>query len=121
MKVLLDTPIFIWWAFESNKLPPQGRAIAADPGNTVGLSVVSLWEMQIKMQLGKLALPLSLADVVATQQKTNALFISPINSDHVLALQGLPMPHNTTTLGRQDELRRRRRVRLRWERWALWF
>jgi len=59
----------------------------------LGLSVVSLWKMQIKMQLGKLALPLSLADVVATQQKMNALFILPINSDHVLALQGLPMPH----------------------------
>ncbi len=93
MKVLLDTHIFIWWAFESDKLSQQGRAVSSDPRNTLGLSVASLWEMQIKIQLGKLSLPSPLAEVVVTQQKMNALVILPINSDHVLALQGLPVPH----------------------------
>lgn len=57
------------------------------------LSVASVWEMQIKLQLGKLHLRLPLAEVVAEQQQTNDIQVLPVALGHVLALQGLPTHH----------------------------
>ena len=53
----------------------------------------SIWEMQIKSQLGKLKLKLPLEKVVESQCKTNNLEVLPIQLEHVLALEGLPTPH----------------------------
>jgi PIN domain nuclease of toxin-antitoxin system len=55
--------------------------------------VASVWEMQIKQQLGKLSLRLPLADLIADQQKTNGIEILPVHLAHVLALTNLP-PHH---------------------------
>jgi PIN domain nuclease of toxin-antitoxin system len=61
MKVLLDTHAFIWWDSDPTKLSPQARTACEDRTNVVLLSVASAWEMQIKLQLGKLDLRLPLA------------------------------------------------------------
>jgi PIN domain nuclease of toxin-antitoxin system len=55
--------------------------------------VVSLWEIQIKTQLGKLSLTTSLADMVTTQLQVNAIRILPVELTHVLALDQLPLHH----------------------------
>jgi PIN domain nuclease of toxin-antitoxin system len=70
MKVLLDTHAFIWWDSDPTKLSPQVRAACEDRANVVLLSVASTWEMQIKLQLGKLDLRLPLAEVIASQQQS---------------------------------------------------
>lgn len=57
------------------------------------LSVASLWEMQIKIAIGKLPLRLPLADLVREQQERNGFEILIITLDHVLALENLPMHH----------------------------
>ncbi|MFQ5753871.1 MAG: type II toxin-antitoxin system VapC family toxin, partial [bacterium] len=54
MKLLLDTHSFIWWASEPEKLPQKVLAKCRNPANRLLLSVASVWEMQIKLQLGKL-------------------------------------------------------------------
>jgi PIN domain nuclease of toxin-antitoxin system len=90
MKVLLDTHAFIWWDSDPTKLSPQARAACEDRTNVVLLSVASAWEMQIKLQLGKLDLRLSLAEVIASQQQTNDIQVLPVALGHVLALQDLP-------------------------------
>ena len=93
MKLLLDTHTFIWWDSEPAKLSATALALCNDPGNDLILSVTSLWEMQIKRQLGKLSLRLPLADIVAHQQTTNSLNILPITQAHVYELDWLPTPH----------------------------
>lgn len=93
MKVLLDTHAFIWWDSDPDQLSPQARAACQDRTNLLLLSVASAWEMQIKLQLGKLRLRLPLAEVIASQQQTNDLRVLPVDLDHVLALQGLPAHH----------------------------
>ncbi|MGH8480634.1 MAG: type II toxin-antitoxin system VapC family toxin [Gammaproteobacteria bacterium] len=93
MKILLDTHTFIWWDSDPTKLSPTALALLTDPTTEVILSVTSLWEMQIKRQLGKLSLRLSLAEIVAHQQTTNGVIVLPITQAHVLALDGLPTPH----------------------------
>lgn len=57
------------------------------------LSVVSVWEMQIKSQLGKLKLGLPLAEVIETQRQTNNVEVLSVTLAHVLALENLPTPY----------------------------
>ena len=92
MKGLLDTHTFIWWDSDPAKLSAPVLAFLKDPANTVMLSVVSVWEMLIKLQLGKLTLGAPLGTILG-QQQANGIQILPITLPHVLALQGLPSPH----------------------------
>lgn len=92
MKALLDTHAFIWWDSNPTKLSPAARACIQDPANTVALSVVSIWEMLIKSDLGKLALTRPLRETLA-QQQSNGILILPVFAEHVLALERLPRPH----------------------------
>ncbi len=93
MKLLLDTHAFIWWDNEPAKLSPRVLALCQDRANTVLLSVASVWEMQIKFQLGKLKLSLPLAEMIASQKRINNIRMLPIILAHVLALQDLPTHH----------------------------
>jgi PIN domain nuclease of toxin-antitoxin system len=58
MNLLLDTHVFIWWAVEPQKLPVPILSALQNRDNTLALSVVSIWELQMKTQLGRLTLPL---------------------------------------------------------------
>lgn len=93
MKLLLDTHTFIWWDSEPAKLSQKALALCQEPANTLLLSVASIWEMQIKLQLGKLRLNLSLAEVIESQRQTNHIEVLPITLAHVLALESLPTRH----------------------------
>ena len=93
MKLLLDTHIFIWWADHPEKLSPAALSALEDETNELVLSVASVWEMQIKIQLGKLKLSLPLKELVKNQQDTNNLTVSPVALPHVLALDALPFHH----------------------------
>lgn len=93
MKVLLDTHTFIWWDNEPSKLSPLALKLCQDPMTSILLSVASIWEMQIKLQLGKLILKLPLTDIIFSQQQTNGIDILPVTLAHVIALQNLPTPH----------------------------
>ena len=93
MKLLLDTHTFIWWDSEPARLSPRALALCQDRVNTVLLSVASVWEMQIKLQLGKLKLNLPLAEVIETQRQTNNVEVLPVTLTHVLALESLPVHH----------------------------
>ncbi|MEM6838286.1 MAG: type II toxin-antitoxin system VapC family toxin, partial [Cyanobacteria bacterium P01_C01_bin.120] len=53
----------------------------------------SLWEIQIKLQLGKLALSGNLTDLVQQQQAENGFVLLPIELSHIVTLEQLP-PHH---------------------------
>lgn len=93
MKLLLDTHTFIWWDSDPNRLSRQALALLEDQKSILLLSVTSIWEMQIKSQLGKLKLNLPLAEIVESQQRTNKIEILPINQAHAFALDNLPILH----------------------------
>lgn len=93
MKLLLDTHVFIWWADQPEKLSPAALSALENEANELLLSVASVWEMQIKIQLGKLKLSLPLKDLIKNQQETNDLTVSPVALTHVLALDALPFHH----------------------------
>ena len=56
MKLLLDTHTFIWADLSPEKLSQSCRDLLLDIDNVLLLSLASVWEMQIKYQLGKLNL-----------------------------------------------------------------
>ena len=49
--------------------------------------------MQIKLQIGKLKLSLPLHELVESQVATNEFKILPVELEHVLALDALPLHH----------------------------
>ncbi|MGA7932138.1 MAG: type II toxin-antitoxin system VapC family toxin [Kovacikia sp.] len=93
MNLLLDTHTFLW-AIDSPKLLP-GRIEQLLSNNTSiwFLSLASVWEIQIKSELGKLRLSLPLSELIETQQQTNDLRLLPIELSHIYALSGLPHHH----------------------------
>jgi len=82
MKFLLDTHVFIWWDSEPEKLSNRAFELCQAPENQLILSIASLWEIQIKSQLGKIKL-----------NNSNGLLLMPVNASHVYALGNLPSVH----------------------------
>ena len=68
MNFLLDTHVFLWMAAAPEKLSVKAEECIMNADNTLYLSIVSLWEMQIKTQLGKLSLDVPLDELWHKQQ-----------------------------------------------------
>ena len=93
MKLLLDTQVLLWADNDPGRLSPTARDLLSDPANSRLLSVASLWEIQIKAQLGKLQLRLALAELIAEQTRKNALEVLAVTAGHVFDLAQLPSLH----------------------------
>ncbi|MCA9997973.1 MAG: type II toxin-antitoxin system VapC family toxin [Anaerolineales bacterium] len=93
MKLLFDTHTFIWWDSDPSQLSQQVLELCHNPENTLILSIATVWEIQIKSQLGKLSLTLPLNEYVRTQQQANGFYILPIHLEHVFKLNELPLHH----------------------------
>src|SRR4030065_1671432 len=94
MNLLLDPHVFIWWDSNPDKLSPRALTLCQDRRNTLIVSVGSIWEMQIKAQLGKLKLNIPMAELIEKQKETNAIKVLTISLEHILELGNLPTIHN---------------------------
>jgi len=54
MKLLLDTHIILWAISDDAKLPDIARTLITDKTNDVFFSLASVWEVEIKHELGKI-------------------------------------------------------------------
>lgn len=90
---LLDTHIFIWADTEPNKLSQKIRDILSDNQNTLYLSMVTLWEMQIKIGLGKMEEIPPLSVLLPAIQKDGIYEILPISNKHLITLESLENIH----------------------------
>jgi PIN domain nuclease of toxin-antitoxin system len=90
VKALLDTRALLWWLSDDGQLGSQARAMIADPGNEVLVSMVSLWEIIVKMRVGKLE-----ADVeeIVKALERDRFMVLDIGLAHLLTLTKLPMHH----------------------------
>ena len=93
MNLLLCTHSFIWWTTAKKKLSARAFKEISNSVNTVFLSVTSLWEWQIKIQINKFKFTDPLDIVVNEQIKINRFQLLPINFAHVLELEKLPFHH----------------------------
>lgn len=93
MRILLDTHIFIWWNGDLALLSTKARALCENKENTLVLSLASIWEMQIKYQLGKLTFNQPLPEIIQSQQRDNGIELLSVTTEHIYALQNLPSHH----------------------------
>jgi PIN domain nuclease of toxin-antitoxin system len=93
MNLLLDTHVFIWWDSSPDQLSSSALEVCKSPNNHLFLSLASIWEMQIKLQLGKLKFNLPLEQIIETQVRSNDLNLLQISLNHVYTLGRLPAPH----------------------------
>jgi PIN domain nuclease of toxin-antitoxin system len=96
MRVLLDTHTFLWWIDNDSRLSARVDAIIRNGANEVLFSAASSWEIAIKAQLGKLALPTNgatLEQFMIEQLAKNNFSVLPIQLDHTLHVYRLPLHH----------------------------
>jgi PIN domain nuclease of toxin-antitoxin system len=56
-RVLLDAHVLLWWLAGSSQLGRGTRRILADAETEVFVSAATIWEISIKLELGKLKAP----------------------------------------------------------------
>lgn len=93
MKLLLDTHTFLWFIQGNFNLSDAARDLIENPENERFLSVASLWEMAIKVSIGKLALEMTLTELVSSQIYDNAIKLLGIQPEHLDELSKLPFHH----------------------------
>jgi PIN domain nuclease of toxin-antitoxin system len=93
MRLLLDTHAFLWWVQDAPELSKKARASIANPDNECLLSLVSCWEIAIKVSLGKLTLPNPIERFVPEQLAANRFRQLDIGFRHVARVAGLTFHH----------------------------
>lgn len=93
MTCLLDTHCFLWAILNDARLSAQARQILRDGSNHILLSVVSVWEVMIKVQIGRLPVPRPAAPFMMRRIVTAGIRVLPIRLEHALRLEGLPLHH----------------------------
>ncbi|MGI4955152.1 MAG: type II toxin-antitoxin system VapC family toxin [Janthinobacterium lividum] len=90
MKLLLDTHALLWWLADDARLGASARNLIADPGNNVFVSIVSPWEVIVKMRVGKLKADIG---IILALIERNRFALLPISPEHLFALAVLPFHH----------------------------
>lgn len=93
MNLLLDTHAFIWLDIQPSMLSTTATNLIQQSDVNLFLSIASIWEMQIKIQLGKLHLNTALQETITSQQAINDIRILPITPAHIFTLESLPLIH----------------------------
>ena len=86
MKLLLDTHALLWWLSDDPRLEQQARTLIADSHTSVLASAVSLWEIVVKVRIGKLDAEI---DAIVGAIGQQGFTILPIDPAHLTALAGL--------------------------------
>lgn len=93
MNLLLDTHTFLWFIAGSENLSPKARKLIEDDANRVFLSAASLWEIAIKVSLGKLALSEPFETLIPAQLEMNSIEMLGISVSHTSQVASLPFHH----------------------------
>lgn len=89
-RVLIDTQALIWLAEDASKLSATALALVDDPATIRLTSVASVWEMAIKLQIGKLILKTGSLKEFIERLKANEVEMLPVLADDALVIASLP-------------------------------
>lgn len=93
MDLLVDTHALIWMSSQTHRLSPHTCALLEDETNAVSASMVSFWEMAIKISLGKLDLGTDWMHKLQVFMHDNAVSCIPLRTEHCTTLASLPFHH----------------------------
>jgi PIN domain nuclease of toxin-antitoxin system len=91
-RFLLDTHGFLWLIQGDPKLSERARAVISDDANQLYFSVASIWEITIKLNIGKLKIGHTIEDIytLLAQLKIEILPIDRLDLNRYLTL---PLHH----------------------------
>jgi PIN domain nuclease of toxin-antitoxin system len=89
---LLDTHVWVWWLLGDPRLADQDRAAldALPRGRRPVLCDISLWEVALLVQLGRLELNLTLESWLSVAASAAAVRVIPITPPIVAEMNRLP-------------------------------
>ena len=91
MRLLLDTPVLLWWLQGAQDLPEMVATQIADRANEILVSAASIWEMGLKRELGRI----SYADDDLNRALEPAdMSDLPLTRQHFQMAQQLPPHHD---------------------------
>ena len=93
MKLILDTHSFLYFIDGNSRLSGTARALIEDSSNEKWISTASLWEMAIKVSLGKLELADTFDAIIPKQIVINGFNVLNIQIEHVSVVVKLPFHH----------------------------
>jgi PIN domain nuclease of toxin-antitoxin system len=125
--LLLDTHAFIWYSEDDSKLPELIK-IEIETADSVYISIASLWEIAIKLSIGKLSLR-SNYESIESSLKPAGIDLLPISFADTVRVMNLPLHHrdpfdriliaqtinNSLTLVSCDAAFAAYQIQLRWE------
>lgn len=89
---LLDTHALLWFLSGDEQISSRSRKIISGPKNRCFISIASLWEIAIKIKIGKLHLALDLQELTTCLHKNN-IEILTITFEHILETMELEDHH----------------------------
>lgn len=89
MKYLLDTHSLLWTIFEPDKLSAEAQEIIPNRDNIICVSFVSLWEVSIKQNVGRLNIPKEFFEVV----RKGGFEMLPLTVSQIEKYRALPLHH----------------------------
>ena len=93
MNLLLDTHAFLWFIAGNSSLSRKARAAIEDENNRLLLSVASLWEIAIKVSLGKIKLSEPFGTLIPEQLTANGIDLLDISVEHAALVATMPFHH----------------------------
>jgi len=94
LKLLLDTHIWVWSVLDPGRLSARVARQLVNPENEIWLSAVSVWELRLLHDKGRLKL---MPDAVSWIQDNLArlnIREAPLTFEVALAISSLNLPHN---------------------------
>ena len=93
MKLLLDTHVWLWQGIDTKRLGRRTLHALEDAKNELFISIVSIWELAIKDEIGKLELPVELQLFVRTMLNGSGTSMLSLTPNHVFELKSLERLH----------------------------
>ena len=93
MNLLLDTCTFLWFTGQTAHLSTKARRLCTDPDNTLFLSSVSAWEIEVKYRLGRLEMDDDPRIYIPEQRQSHHIFELPFEEEAALRYGDLPDIH----------------------------
>ena len=93
MRILIDSHVLIWYVDQDNLLSPASHAAISDPTNDLLLSAGSIWEIGIKLGLGKIILTQPFKPWINQAISDLDVTVLPLNVAYVDVQANLPRHH----------------------------
>lgn len=92
--ILLDTHALLWWALDPAQLSVKAAEVITEMEERGGFaSAISIWELGVKVQRGKLAMGLGIEEFARRVEQSAVVELVPVDTTIWLRSLALPWAH----------------------------